>query len=124
MVEVIHTAVWVSDLERTRAFYEDALGLAHTREFESEGVTNFYVGGGDGAEIQFKYDPGRGAVDPSGIDHLALSVDDVDALLDRLQAETDTEVVDGPRTLDLLDVYIAFVTDPDGYVVELVEVLD
>jgi len=124
MVEVIHTAVWVSDLERTRAFYVDALGLSHTRDFESEGVTNFYVAGEGDAEIQFKYEPDRGTVDPGGIDHLAVSVDDVDAVLDRLLAGTDTEVVEGPTTLEDLDVYIAFVTDPDGYVVELVEYLD
>jgi lactoylglutathione lyase len=124
MVDVIHTAVWVSDLDETRAFYVDALGLSHTRDFESEGVTNFYVAGDGGAEIQFKHEPGRGAVDPSGIDHVAVSVDDTDAVLDRLRAATDTEVVMGPTTIDAVDVYVAFVTDPDGYLVELVEVLD
>lgn len=121
MVDVIHTAIWVSDLDETRAFYVDALGLSHTWDFERDGVTNFYVGSDEGAEIQFKHEPGRGAVDPAGIDHLAVSVDDADAVLERLRAETDTEVVMGPTTVDAADAYVAFVTDPDGYVVELVQ---
>lgn len=124
MVDVIHTAIWVSDLAETRAFYVDALGLSHTWDFESEGVTNFYVGSESGAEIQFKHEPGRGAVDPSGIDHVAVSVEDTDAALERLRAETDTEVVMGPTTIDAAGAYVAFVTDPDGYVVELVQTLE
>lgn len=124
MVDVIHTAIWVSDLDETRAFYVDALGLSHTWDFERDGVTNFYVGSEDGAEIQFKFEPGRGAVEPAGIDHVAVAVDDTDAVLERLREETETEVVMGPMTVDAADSYVAFVTDPDGYVVELVESLD
>ena len=124
MVDVIHTALWVSDLEETKAFYIDALGLSHTWDFESDGVTNFYVGSDAGAEIQFKYEPGRGAVEPSGMDHVAVAVDDVDATFEHLRSETDTEVVHEPHANEAADSYVAFLTDPDGYVVELVGELE
>lgn len=124
-MDVIHTAVWVSDLEATKAFYLDALGLEHAWDFELEGTVNFYVSGDGDAEIQFKYDPDRDEpVDPAGIDHLAVSVDDTDAMLEHLQAETGCELLAGPMVVEAADVYVAFVADPDGYGVELVEDLD
>ncbi|WP_251329821.1 VOC family protein [Haloplanus pelagicus] len=127
---LIHTAIQVSDLDATRAFYEDALDFEHRLDFEwpaddEDAVYNYYVGRGDGAEIQFRYDPGRtDPVEPTGIDHLALDVDDVDAEFDRLVEATDCPVVSEPTTVDPAGTRVAFVEDPDGYVVELVEQLE
>jgi lactoylglutathione lyase len=125
-MDVIHTAFWVQDLDATLEFYTAALDLEETHRFTLNGVENVYVGGDDGAEFQLRHDPEDDSpvdVDRDAVDHLALGVDDVDATLDRLRAETDTAVVTGPMTVDPADAYVAFVTDPDGYVVELVEPL-
>lgn len=121
-MDVIHTAVEVSDLDATREFYEDALGLAESWQFALDGVVNHYVAGEDGTEIQFKHDPEREEpVEPSGIDHLAVSVDDAAGECERLVAETGCEVVLEPTVVEAANARAAFVTDPDGYVVELVE---
>ncbi|MFB6120464.1 MAG: VOC family protein [Halobacteriaceae archaeon] len=119
MADVLHTAVWVSDLDATAAFYEDGLGLAFSREFEGDdGVTNYFVTGESDAEIQFKYAADESPDDPAGIDHLAVEVPDTDAKAEELGAEYDSEILAGP--MDHGDARIAFVTDPDGYGVELI----
>ena len=120
-MEVVHTALWVSDLEATAAFYEDVLGLEYRQEFVLDGVLNYYVGTEDGAELQFKYDEDAdGEVDPSGIDHVAVTVDDTDATFERVVDAADPVVVMEPTTVDVADRRVAFVEDPDGYVVEFV----
>ena len=121
-MDVIHTAIWVSDREETESYYIDTLGLEYTREFVGDdGVTNFYVAGESDTEIQFKHVEGREEpVEPSGIDHLAVSTEDVDAAVERIE-EAGYEAVMGPLATEATGAYIAFVEAPDGYVVELIE---
>ena len=120
-MDVLHTALWVSELDATREFYEGTLGLSFSRDLDGDdGVYNYFVAGESDTEIQFKPvgDRDDDAVDPGGIDHVAVAVESVDDVLDELD---DDRVTDGPTELDELDVRIAFVTDPDGYGVELIE---
>lgn len=121
-MDVIHTAIWVSDLEETAAFYEDVLGLEFQSEFTGDdGVVNYYVGTEGGADLQFKYDPADEAtVSPAGVDHIALAVDDVDAEFDRVIEAADPPVVLEPTTVEAANARVAFFEDPEGYVVELV----
>ncbi|WP_226007057.1 VOC family protein [Natrinema salinisoli] len=123
-MDVLHTAVWVDDIEAQLSFYCDGLGLERTREFDLDGVTNTYIGGESDAEIQFKHDDTERNPEPAGIDHLAVGVDDVDGTVDELVDRYDGEIVDEPRTLEDKGVRIAFVADPEGYVVELIETLE
>jgi len=144
-MDVIHTALWVSDIDRTRSFYVDALGLEENWSFESDGVQNVYIGGEHG-EFQFKHDPegvpesnasggssgseqgertdGGPEVDSGTMAHVAVGVDSVDETFERLVERADPPVRTAPTTVDDIDRRIAFVEDPDGYVVELVERLD
>lgn len=123
-MDVAHTALWVSDLDATTAFYEDVLGLEYDREFTLDGVLNYYVGSEEGAELQFKYDPdGSPEIDPGTLDHLAVTVDDTDAEFERIVEAADPPVVTEPTTVEQAGARVAFIEDPDGYVVELVEVL-
>jgi len=121
-MHVAHTALWVADLDATTAFYEGVLGLDYQWEFtDDDGVVNYYVGTEEGADLQFKYDSaGDDDVDPAGIDHVALSVDDLDETFDRVVATSDCEVVLEPTTFEAAGRRAGFVTDPDGYVVEFV----
>lgn len=121
-MDVLHSAVWVSDLEATSAFYCEGIGLEYARDFTSDGVTNYFVTGQSDAEIQFKHDPDRDPPDHGdGFGHLAVGVDDTAATVDRLADDWGTEVVKPPTVLEDTGSTIAFVTDPDGYVVELVQ---
>lgn len=127
-MQVIHTAIWVTDLDRMKEFLEDDIGLEYAHDFVGDdGVTNYYVDGEDGATIQLKYDPdGDREVDPSGIAHIAISVDDSEALVERVTDRPDTHVVNGPQTFDdgVSTKRIAFVEGPDGYVFELEETVE
>ena len=125
-MDVIHSAMWVSDLDRTLSFYVDELGLEKTNEFVSgDGATNVYVAGDNGIEIQFKHHPDHDVdVDASGFDHVALGVEDTDAMTERLVEEVDCTLRRGPLTSEGANARVAFIEDPDGYGIELVEELE
>ena len=123
-MDVIHSAVWVSDIDETLDFYVGALGLEKTHEFVGgDDATNVYVRGESETEIQFKHNPEHelGERTRARFDHLALGVEDTDALVERLQEETDTDVLRGPFDSTGASARIAFVTDPDDHVIELIE---
>ncbi|XVH30245.1 VOC family protein [Haloferacaceae archaeon DSL9] len=121
-MDVIHTAIWVADADRTIEFYRDGLGLDLNWEFTADGVRNVYLGGEHG-ELQFKHeqDGDHPVGTAGGLDHVAVGVDDADAVFERVTERTDCPVVEGPTTMEEISRRVAFVEDPDGYVVELVE---
>ena len=125
-MDIQHTAVAVSDLDATKAFYEDGLGLTYEHDFHIDGTHHYYVTGEElDTAIQFVHDEGADAsIDPSGIVHLAVRVEDVEATLDALVEETDCTVTKGPLTIEPAGARAAFVEDPDGYEVELFSPLD
>lgn len=126
-MDVIHSAIWVSDIEATLEFYVEELGLEKTNDFVGgDDARNVYVRGESDTEIQFKHNPDHDLGEPATqrFDHLALEVDDTDALVERLTEETESELVRGPLDSTGVSGRIAFVTDPDGYVLELIEPRD
>ncbi|QFU84688.1 VOC family protein [Natronorubrum aibiense] len=121
-MDVLHTAVWIDDIDATTDFYCDGLGLEHTRDFVGDdGATNYYVRGESETEIQFKYDDTDRDLEPSGIAHVAIAVEDIDDTLETLVDEHGSEIVGEPTEIERSNIRIAFATDPSGYIVELVE---
>jgi lactoylglutathione lyase len=123
-MDVAHVALWVSDMDRAVDFYT-SLGLERQWSFTLDGVENVYVGGEHG-ELQLRHDPDRTtpiAPNRADVDHVALTVDDTDAMVERA-TEQGAAVVTAPTVIEPADAYVAFVEDPDGYVLEFVEPLD
>ncbi|AFK17957.1 VOC family protein [Haloferax mediterranei ATCC 33500] len=122
---LIHTAIAISDLDSTLDFYAE-LGLERTNQFELNGVKNVYLGSDDtDMELQLKYDSTSTArIEPSGIDHIAIEVADVDRIFEELVEAESPVVVNPPVDIEAVNARAAFVEDPDGYVVELVEFED
>lgn len=124
-MEVLHTCLNVSDVEESIAFYEQ-FGFEETWGFEAGGVVNRYVADDDGVELQLaEGGADDGAFEERGRggawDHLAVGVEDVD----RVFAETDNYgVVAEPADQPAAGSRVAFVEDPDGHVLELVEPLE
>ena len=118
---VEHTAIRVSDIDASRAFYVDGLGLTVQRTFEDDdGSGSVFVGDGTGGLLQLQYDPAGGPVDHAeGLDHFGVATDDVEAAFDRLVERTGCPVVREPSQGH--SATVAFVEDPDGYTIELVE---
>lgn len=122
MSELLHTAITVSDLESMRAFYQETLELKHSREIEIDGRVNCFISGESAAEIQLAHEPDSDfQTEQTGFGHLAVGVDDVDATVERARERWDSEIEHEPETIKDLDVRIAFIVDPEGYSVELIE---
>jgi lactoylglutathione lyase len=121
-MDVTHTAIWVSDLEASLAFFTDVLDLSERRRHSRNGTTNVYVGGESGA-IQLRSDPDRTVPpgDRSRLDHIALSAIDIESVCKRVEAAEQGAVVRPPEPIEMLDVEVAFVRSPTGYAIELVE---
>lgn len=123
MNELIHTCYRVLELERSVAFYE-RLGFEELRRMAiGDDATNCFMGlPGDGARLELTFNHGR--TKPyeigSGYGHIAITVDDLDATLERLAGEG-IEPERPPYTVREGGSRICFVRDPDDYRVELIE---
>jgi len=123
-MDVIHVCLNVSDADRIADWYVEELGLERSWEFTTEdGETrNVYVSDGDGFELQLSDTEGEDDFEAgTAWDHLAVKVDDVDAAFERIENHG---VVQGPAPNEPAGARTAFIEDPDGHVVELVEPLE
>ncbi len=122
-MELVHTNVRVRNLDASLAFYE-ALGFERRGKLVlSDSAYNVYLGlPGDGDRLELTVNAGQ--EDPydlgSGYGHVALTVEDLDAALERL-AEHGIEPERAPYTVGSLPTRICFVRDPDGYRIELLD---
>jgi lactoylglutathione lyase len=126
MSRYLHTMLRVTDLERSRAFYE-ALGMEFRRESpivrngELEATLYFfgYPGQQEELELTFNHD-GRSYELGSGYGHIAIGVSDLDATLAELAAQG-IEPERPPYTIREGGSRLCFVADPDSYRVEIIE---
>ena len=121
-MELIHTCYRIGDIDRSVRFYE-ALGFEELRRMpiRDEAINVFMGLPGDGARLELTYNHGVTEYDlGTGYNHIAISADDLDATLARL-AEHGIEPEKPPYSVREGGSRIAFVRDPDGYRVELIE---
>lgn len=123
-MKFVHVATRTKDLERALAFYE-ALGLrqSRTRQLTKGKATLVFVEppGGNFA-IELVYNWGRDEAYEGGerFGHFAFEVDTIDDLLPALTTAGGM-VLREPYVLEDTGPRIAFVADPDGNQVELIE---
>ncbi len=121
----LHTMLRVVDLDRSIRFYTEALGLKlHSRQDYPEGkFTLAFLGEGPPAEgflelthnwETHSYEKG------TAYGHMAFGVKDIYAVCERL-ASAGTKITRPPGPMKHGKTVIAFVEDPDGYKVELIE---
>jgi lactoylglutathione lyase len=122
----LHTMLRVGDLQRSIDFYTRLLGmrLLRTTERPEQKYSLAFVGYGtnpDHAEIELTYNHGVSEYEMgTAFGHLALGVPDVAALCEQVRAgggtvSREAGPVKGGTTI------IAFVVDPDGYKIELIQ---
>ncbi len=125
-MRLLHTMIRVGDLQRAIDFYTQVLGMTLNRrsENESQKYSLAFVGYGtnpDHAEIELTYNWGVDRYEPgTAFGHIALGVPDVAAACARIKAAggnvtREAGPVKGGTTI------IAFVQDPDGYKIELIQ---
>ena len=125
-MRILHTMLRVGDLQRSIDFYTKVLGmrLLRTSENKEYKYTLAFVGYGsnpDHAELELTYNHGVDKYEMgTAYGHIALQVEDAHAACERIRAAggnvaREAGPVKGGTTV------IAFVTDPDGYKVELIQ---
>jgi lactoylglutathione lyase len=122
--DFVHTCVRVRDIEASTRFYQ-ALGFEQRGRLNFESAYNVYFGlPGDGDRLELTVNVGRD--EPydigEGYNHFAITVEDLDGLLERLAGigvEPERPPYHPGGRDDLPR--IAFVADPDGYRIELIE---
>ena len=125
-MRLLHTMLRVGDLQRSIDFYTHVLGmqLLRTTERPEQKYSLAFVGYGrnpEHAEIELTYNHGVDHYElGTAFGHLALEVPDAAAACARIRAAggnvtREAGPVKGGTTV------IAFVTDPDGYKIELIE---
>jgi lactoylglutathione lyase len=116
----------VGDLERSITFYTEVLGMRLLRRKDYPGgrFTLAFVGYGDESdttvlELTHNWDTSDYELG-SGYGHIAIGVNDIVAVCDQMRAKGG-RVVREPGPMKNGSTVIAFVEDPDGYKVELIE---
>ena len=121
-MELLHTCYRITDIDRSVPFYE-ALGFEERRRMPiREEAINVFMGlPGDDDRLELTYNFGVDSYElGTGYGHIAVSVDDIDETLARLQ-EQGIEPEREPYRVREGGSRICFVRDPDGYRVELID---
>ena len=125
-MRILHTMLRVGDLQRSIDFYTRVLGmtLLRTSDNPEYKYTLAFVGYGtnpDHAELELTYNWGVDKYDlGSAYGHIAISADDIVAACELAKANGGI-VTREPGPVKGGTTVIAFLTDPDGYKIELIE---
>lgn len=125
-MRLLHTMLRVGNLERSIEFYTEVLGMRLLRQKEyPEGEFSLaFVGYGEESEtavIELTYNWGTDSYDlGTGFGHIALGVDNIYATCDEIK-KRGGKVTREPGPMKHGSTVIAFVEDPDGYKIELIE---
>jgi lactoylglutathione lyase len=126
LMRILHTMLRVGDLQRSIDFYTKVLGmkLLRTSDNPEYKYTLAFVGYGnnpDHAELELTYNYGESQYEMgTAYGHIAISADDIYATCDSVRANGGN-ITREPGPVKGGSTVIAFITDPDGYKVELIE---
>lgn len=120
--KILHTCIRVMDLEKSLKFYKEALGFVETKrkDFPEDEFTLVFLSDKNGLyeiELTYNYNPEKPYTIGNGFSHIAVSVDDLEASHKRHKEL-------GYKVSDLTGLpgdkpRLYFVTDPDGYSIEV-----
>jgi lactoylglutathione lyase len=128
-MRILHTMLRVGDLQRSIDFYTKVLGmkLLRTSENPEYKYSLAFVGYGDNpdhAELELTYNWGTDKYEMgSAYGHIAISAEDIYKTCEQVRA-AGGNITREPGPVKGGTTVIAFITDPDGYKVELIERAD
>jgi lactoylglutathione lyase len=125
-MKLLHTMIRVNDLDESIRFYCDLLGmqLLRKKEYPSGRFTLAFVGYGSEAEtavveLTYNWDTHQYDVG-NAFGHLAVGVSDIYATCETLRGKG-AKIVREPGPMKHGTTEIAFVEDPNGYKIELIQ---
>ena len=125
-MRILHTMLRVGDMQRSIDFYTQVMGmqLLRTTDRPEQQYSLAFVGYGDEKEnavleLTFNYGVDRYDLG-GGFGHIAIAVDDAYAACEKIRA-SGGNVTREPGPVKGGTTVIAFVTDPDGYKIELIQ---
>jgi len=121
-MRTLHVGLRVADLERSLTFYTgvgyEVVGHVPKTEFGS--LTMFKLPGDEFVTLELVHDPDSGPVGPGGLNHLVIHVESMnEAVADLAVRGVQVEPPVSPDGSE--DFWTAWVSDPDGYRIELVQ---
>ena len=122
----LHTMLRVGDLDRSIKFYHDMFGMKELRRWDVPAgkFTNAFVGYEDedkATVLEFTYNYGVDKYEiGTAYGHIAIGVPDVYKTCEDLR-KAGTKITREPGPVKHGTTVIAFVEDPDGYKIELVQ---
>lgn len=125
-MRLLHTMLRVGNLDESLRFYTEVLGmtLLRRKDYPDGRFTLAFVGYGDEdnntvLELTHNWDTPRYDLG-DGYGHIAIGVDDVYGACERIRA-AGGKVVREPGPMKHGTTLLAFVEDPDGYRIELLQ---
>lgn len=125
-MRMLHTMLRVGNLQQSLKFYCDVLGmkLLRQKDYPSGKFTLAFVGYGEETDhtvIELTYNWGVEKYDlGNAYGHIALGVDDIYGTCDKIKS-LGGKVTREPGPMKHGTTVIAFVEDPDGYKIELIQ---
>jgi len=125
-MRILHTMLRVGDMQRSIDFYTKVMGmkLLRTTDRPEQKYSLAFVGYGDEREqavLELTYNYGVDEYDlGTAFGHIAIAVDDAYAACEKIRAGGGN-VTREPGPVKGGTTVIAFVTDPDGYKIELIQ---
>ncbi|MBV8522622.1 MAG: lactoylglutathione lyase [Acetobacteraceae bacterium] len=122
----LHTMLRVGDLERSIEFYTRHLGMKELRrnDVPDGKYTLAFVGYGDEQSttvLELTYNYGVKEYDlGTGYGHIAIAVSEIKAACEKMRSEG-VKITREPGPVKFGTTMIAFIEDPDGYKIELIE---
>jgi lactoylglutathione lyase len=124
---LLHTMLRVRDLDKSLHFYTELLGMKLLRKQDYPGgrFTLAFVGYGDEKdtavlELTHNWDQAEPYTIGSGYGHIAIGMPDIYAACEQLQ-KAGVNVPRPPGPMKHGSTHIAFIEDPDGYKIELIQ---
>jgi len=125
-MRMLHTMIRVGDLERSLRFYTEVLGMKLLRrsDYPEGKFTLAFVGYGDESQtavLELTYNWGVERYElGTGYGHVAVAVDDASKACEEIR-KRGGKVTREAGPMKHGKTVIAFVEDPDGYKIELIE---
>lgn len=123
-MKFLHAMIRVKDLDASMKFYQDLLGMNLVKEMELEDCKLYFLADEDGqTQIELTHNfetPKDGYLSGSAFGHFAFETENLEEFGQKMK-NLGYDWAEPPFIIDNYDLKVAFIQDPDGNMVEMIE---